>query len=405
MSLRTSSIIAIVVSVLIALGIVQLARPVARPTVAVGVPSTTHMAGSLPKLPWPSGAQADVEVPGIGQWRQHGPSGARPIGSLAKMMTAYLVLKAHPLSAYGNGPTLTMTAQDATVYRADAATQQSVMPVTVGEKLSERMLLEGLLIPSGNNIATLLAQWVAGTVPRFTSAMNAEAKALGLTQTHYHGPVGLSPSTVSTAANEMKLAIFMMKLPIFRTLVAMPQMTMPGNATPKIVYNYNYLLGHNGVIGVKTGSTTYSGGCVVLAKNKTVDGRTLTVYASVLGQQATRTTSQLWASLDAANALLRATTKIVGTHRVITAGEVAGSLRAPWQSPIPLVTTKSASLIGWSGLTYSLHLTTRIPNATTIPAGTIVGSLSARVGSQTVTVPVKTAASLQPPSWLYRLKR
>jgi D-alanyl-D-alanine carboxypeptidase (penicillin-binding protein 5/6) len=401
--LRTSSIVAIVVSVLIALGIVQLVRPVARPTIAVGVPSTTHMAGSLPKLPWPSGVQADVAVPGVGQWGQHGPSGARPIGSLAKMMTAYLVLKAHPLSTYGNGPTLTMTAQDATVYRADADTQQSVMPVSAGEKLSERMLLEGLLIPSGNNIATLLAQWVAGSVPRFTTAMNAEAKTLGLTQTHYHGPVGLSPSTVSTAADQMKLAIFMMKLPVFRTLVAMPQMTIPGNS--QIVYNYNYLLGHDGVIGVKTGSTTYSGGCVVLAKNKTVDGRTLTVYSSVLGQQATQKTSQLWASLDVANTLLQATTKIVGTHSVVTAGEVVGSLRAPWQSAIPLVTTKSASLIGWPGLSYALHLTTRLPNATNIPAGTIIGSLTARVGSQTVTVPVKTAASLNPASWLYRLTR
>lgn len=398
--LRTSSIVAIVVAVIVALGVVQVVRPVVKPSLAVTISPSNVISGTRPSMPWPSGTQADAAVQGVAAWPEHGPSNPIPIGSLAKMMTADLVLKAHPLSIGSNGPSLTMTPEDATLYQQDANNQQSVMYVKSGEKLSELLLLEGLLVPSGNNVATMLGNWVGGNSTHFAQEMNQTAKSLGLTHTYYHGPVGLNAATVSTAADQMKFAEIMMKNPVFREIVDMPQLSVPGSST--LEYNYNKLVTHNGVIGVKTGSTVQSGGCVVLAKTVTVGTRTFTVYSAVLGAN---TKNQLNAALADADAILNAAGKAVGTHSVIAQGETVGAIKAPWQSSIPLVTTKSAEFIGWPGLHYTLHLTTHIPTGTTIAAGTVVGTLSAQLGSQAVSVPIKTAASLNPPSLTYRLSR
>ncbi|MCY0880007.1 MAG: D-alanyl-D-alanine carboxypeptidase [Firmicutes bacterium] len=402
--MRTSTIAGIVAAVIVALGIVEIVRPVSRPALALRIPHTAHVSGPPLRLPWPSGVQAEVAVTGVGQSAQHGPAGPRPIGSMAKMMTAYLVLKAHPLGLYANGPTLIVTPRDAAIYQSDAATSQSVYPVKAGERLSERTLLEALLVPSGNNIATMLAEWVGGSVSRFTAEMNATAKSLGLTQTHYHGPVGLNPETDSTAQDELHLAMILMKNPVFRQIVAMPQMPVLG--TGKITYNYNYLLGHDGVIGVKTGSTTDSGGCVVLARNVSIGSKTVTEYAAVLGQPATPSQpSQLWGALDDAKALVDSLAHSIKETTLVSPDTVIGRLTVPWQHAVPLIATRAVRLLAWPGLSYSLSTRIHVPTATSVPAHTIVGTLTVRLGNQTATVPVETATAIVPPSLKYRLLR
>ncbi len=401
--MRTSWIAGIVAALIVALVVVQIVRPVAKPTLADELPTSLTIAGSKPSLPWPAGVQADAEVAGVGVWPQHGPSQPVPIGSIAKMMTAYLVLSAHPLSVGQSGPSLPVTTQDVQLYTQDAQSHQSVMAVSAGERLSELTLLEGVLVPSGNNVATMLADWITGSPFKFAQEMNRTAAKLGLTHTHYHGPVGLDPSTASTAADQMKLAAIFMQNPVFRQIVAMPQLQVPGQA--QLEYNYNNLVGHQGIIGVKTGSTVQAGGCVVLAKQVTVGQKTMTVYSSVMGQPAIGKTNQLQASLNDANTLLQKAAKVVGTHTVITQGEKLAQLNAPWQSPIPLVATKPVQFLGWPGLDYSVHLSLKMPHEKTVPAGTVVGTATAQLGSQTVTIPVKTAKALTAPGISYRIVR
>jgi D-alanyl-D-alanine carboxypeptidase (penicillin-binding protein 5/6) len=67
--------------------------------------------------------------------------------------------------------------------------------VRAGEQLTERHLLEALLIPPGNNIAQILATQVAGSDTRFIAEINAEARALGMDHTTYTDPSGLDPGT------------------------------------------------------------------------------------------------------------------------------------------------------------------------------------------------------------------
>lgn len=402
--MRISWIAGIIAVIIVILGVVQIVRPVPRPAIANELATQHTISGSKPSMPWPTGSvQSDAEVAGIGSWSQHGPAGSKPIGSLAKLMTVYLVLKAHPLTVGKSGPSLTVSAQDVQLYQHDASTSQSVMAVSTGEKLSEFTLLEGTLIPSGNNIATMLADWMANTPANFAKEMNQTAAQLGLAHTHYHGPVGLDPATVSTAQDQMNLAAILMKNPVFRQIVAKPQLSVPGQAHPD--YNYNYLIGHQGIIGVKTGSITQSGGCVVLAKKVTVGGKTFTVYSSVLGQPAVDKSGQVWAALNAANRLLKAAANAVGSHIVIAQGQKVAEVKVPWQAAIPVVTTQPVTFLGWPGLHYTTHVSLKLPNEAVIPAGTVVGTLSANLGSQTVSVPVKTAQALTKPTLRYRLLR
>jgi serine-type D-Ala-D-Ala carboxypeptidase (penicillin-binding protein 5/6) len=128
-----------------------------------------------------------------------------PIASLAKVMTAYLTLNRYPLSGAQDGFTITVTAAQAQAELEDAAEHQSVVAVQAGEQLTERELLEALLIPSGNNIAQVLAAQVAGSETRFIAEMNAEARALGMNPTTYTDPSGFDPNTVSTAADQLRV--------------------------------------------------------------------------------------------------------------------------------------------------------------------------------------------------------
>lgn len=178
--------------------------------------------GAAPRPAWPGRAQAAVGLPGTGLLGMHGRSRPVPIASLAKMMTAYVVLGGHPLPAGGSGPVITVTAADAAAYASGRRQGRSVVRVVPGEKLTEPQVLEALLIPSGNNIAVLLAGWDAGSQGAFGAKMNARARWLGLGGTRYADASGADPATVSTAGDQFRLTVDALQILAFRQIVAMP---------------------------------------------------------------------------------------------------------------------------------------------------------------------------------------
>jgi serine-type D-Ala-D-Ala carboxypeptidase (penicillin-binding protein 5/6) len=201
------------------------------------------------------------------------------IASLAKVMTAYLTLERYPLSGAQDGFTTTITAAQAQALAQDRAEGQSVVAVAAGEQLTERQLLEALLIPSGNNIAEMLAALVAGSETRFIAEMNAEARALGMDHTIYTDPSGFDPSTVSTAADQLRVFQQAMRFPLFRQIVSMASVTLPVAGT---LTNFNPLISE-GYAG-KTGSDSAAGGCLAFFTHVTVGGHALTAVGVVIGQ-------------------------------------------------------------------------------------------------------------------------
>jgi D-alanyl-D-alanine carboxypeptidase (penicillin-binding protein 5/6) len=196
-------------------------------------------------------------------------------------MTAYVVLRDHSLRPGEDGPTITLTDADVADTDRRRRQQESVVPIAAGEQLTERQALQALLLPSANNIAAVLARWDAGSVDRFVARMNAAARSLGMTHTHYTDPSGFDDATVSTAADQVRLADRAMRLPVFASIVATPSATLPVAGT---VHNTNSLLGRNGFVGVKTGSTAAAGGCLAFRAIRSIHGKRTTITGVVLGQ-------------------------------------------------------------------------------------------------------------------------
>jgi serine-type D-Ala-D-Ala carboxypeptidase (penicillin-binding protein 5/6) len=236
---------------------------------------------ALPGTVWPiEGQAAFIQT---GQPHVHtGPNQrAAPIASVAKVMTAYLVLRDHPLGPGQDGPTITLTDADVADTDRQRAQQGSVVAIAAGEQLTERQALEALLLPSANNIALVLARWDAGSADLFVARMNATAQSLGMTDTHYTDPSGYDEATVSTAADQVRVVDRAMSLPVFAGIVATPSVTLPVAGT---VRNTDTLLGHNGFVGVKTGSDGAAGGCFAFQAIRWIHGRLTTITGVVLGQ-------------------------------------------------------------------------------------------------------------------------
>jgi serine-type D-Ala-D-Ala carboxypeptidase (penicillin-binding protein 5/6) len=232
----------------------------------------------LSPVRWPQQGQAAL-VLGNGAPASSPDEQPIPIASLAKVMTAYLTLKRYPLSVDQDGFTITITAEQAQAETREAAEGQSGVAVRTGEELTERQLLEALLIPSGNNIAWVLAARVSGSETRFIAEMNDEARALGMDHTRYTDPSGFDPRTVSTAADQLRVFRRAMRFAVFRQIVSMPSVTLPVAGTRT---NFNPLIAE-GYAG-KTGSDSAAGGCLALFIRVTVGGHALTVVGVVLGQ-------------------------------------------------------------------------------------------------------------------------
>ena len=145
----------------------------------------------------------------------------------------------------------------------------------VGEQLSVKDLLYALMIPSANDAAYVLAEYVAGSVEDFSVMMNDKARQLGCKTTHFVNPNGIhEDSHYSTAYDLYLIANYAMKNEFFRSLVATTEYTLPATEKypneDRILKTTNELLNENSrkyfyknAIGIKTGYTSKAGNCLI----------------------------------------------------------------------------------------------------------------------------------------------
>jgi D-alanyl-D-alanine carboxypeptidase (penicillin-binding protein 5/6) len=205
-----------------------------------------------------------------------------PIASVAKVMTAYLVLKHHPLHAGDNGRLFVVGQRDVLNTETRRREGQSIVDVRSGERLTERDALMAILLPSANNIAVFVASQVDGSVASFVAEMNHTAHALGMSHTTYTDPSGYDPGTVSTALDQLRLAQLVAKDKTLADMMATRSYSLPvaGEVT-----NTDTLLGQDGFVGMKTGSDDAAGGCFMFQSERHTDSGNIMVTGVVLGQQ------------------------------------------------------------------------------------------------------------------------
>ncbi|MEU6283343.1 D-alanyl-D-alanine carboxypeptidase [Streptomyces sp. NPDC047028] len=380
--------------------VVQTLRPLPQPTLDLTAEDNYTFDGSKPDIPWPDTGQAALDVQGIGSFGSSGQQKPVPIASVAKVMTAYIILRDHPLKSGAKGPMIKI---DQAAEDQSEAGQESTVHVTAGDRISEREALEGILIASANNVARLLARWDAHSEKAFVAKMNATAKDLGMTNTTYTDPSGLTNTTVSTAVDQVRLAKTAMTEPAFREVAAMMSYDDYKGVNHS---NWNTLVGRNNVVGIKTGTTTSAQGNLVFAAKQQVGGETRTVIGAVLRQPPDPVHhSILVGATNAADKLIRAGQGALKSATIIKKGTVVGYVDDGVGGRTPVVATQDVSAAGWAGLKVKLSFTAgEVPH--TAKAGTKVGHLTVGDGSAgAVQVPVALEKDLTEPGFPAKLTR
>ncbi len=184
----------------------------------------------------------------------------RLIASITKIMTALVALEAtEDLDAL------------VTVKREYTLTEGSSMYLKVGEELSMRALLYGLMLSSGNDAALAIAGECAGDTETFVDWMNQRAKSLGMTHTHFANPNGLNDEEHYSTARDMALLTReALRNSDFAEIAATKSITLGERS----LTNHNKLLWrYERAVGVKTGYTQMAGRTLVSAAER--NGQTL----------------------------------------------------------------------------------------------------------------------------------
>ncbi|MEU5040328.1 D-alanyl-D-alanine carboxypeptidase [Streptomyces griseorubiginosus] len=388
----------LVLLLIVAFAIAQSMRPLPSPTLALTAEDSYTFDGGKVSLPWPTQGQGWMDVNGIGTMSDFGKQTPVAIGSVAKAMTAYIVLKDHPLKSGEEGAKITVDALAEKEGGYNKQGESTLNTVKQGDVLTERQAIAAIMIPSANNIARLLARWDAGSEAAFIKKMNDTAKELGMKNTTYTDASGLKETTVSSAEDQVKLGNELVKIPALMEITSMGQWIDPSGQK---WYNYNYLVPYTG-IGIKTGTTSAAGGNLLFAARKKVDGETVTVVGAILGQHKAPIIKTV---NDVSKVALLAAEDQLKSAKILKKGDVVGYVDDGLGGHTPVVLTKDVTAVGWSGFKVKLSFAADdVPH--TAKAGTKVGTLTVGDGEGgAVKVPVTLQKDLTEPGFTDKLTR
>ncbi|MES4886687.1 D-alanyl-D-alanine carboxypeptidase [Streptomyces sp. NPDC096012] len=383
----------------IVVAVVQAVRPLPSPTLALTAEDSYTFGGGKTNLPWPGEGQGWIDGDGIGTMGSFGKQTPVAIGSVAKTMTAYIILRDHPLKPGQEGPQIAIDPKAEKEGGYNKVGESTLNTVKAGDHLTEKQALSAVIIPSANNIARLLARWDAGSEAAFVKKMNATARELGLSHTTYTDPSGLMETTVSTAEDQVKLGRAFVKVPALVAISSAASWTDPsGRFWP----NYNELPFHIGAIGIKTGSTSKAGGNLLFASRKQVGGQTVTIVGAILGQHKP---DILKTANEVSQTALLAAQSALTSAKILKKGDVVGYVDDRLGGHTPVVITQDVTAVGWAGLKVRLSFVSGAVTHTA-KAGTKVGTLTVGDGTaRSVKVPVALQKDLAEPGFGAKLTR
>lgn len=345
------------------------------------------------ELDWPEfGASAVGAVGFPGVLASTDPDSPHPIASITKIITSLVVLEEKPLSDGEPGPTITMTSADVALYGSFIARNGEVRPVWAGLALSQRQVMEIVLIASANNYAQTLATWAFGSEAAFVDAANTWLDNNGLSGTSISDSTGMNPANVSTTTDLIALGKLAMADPTVSAIVAMPSAAIPHLGT---IENTNELVGVGGVTGIKTGTLPEAGSCLLFASTIHAGGRDVTIVGVVLGGPDHSTLNAAIRSLIASAA--------PGFRELplASAGEAFYTYETGWGQRARAVAARDVSTLVWAGTPIAVS-----PNAREVrdgKPGDTVGEVVVRVGDTRVAVPLVLDAEVSDPGPWWRL--
>ncbi len=383
-----------VLAILLLISLGQYYRPLPQinaQTLPYALPTSTKI-----NLPWPNYGQAALRTPEFGLLAYNGAQKAVPIASVAKVMTALTILQQKPLNLNEAGPTLTLDSEDVSLYQQYLAQDGSVVAIADGEQLTEYQALQALLLPSANNMAVSLARWTFGSEDAYVIAANQQAAKLGLNTTHISDASGFSPQTTSTASDLVALGEAALRNPVIAQIVSQSDATIPVAGT---IHNVNWLLGQDGITGIKTGNTTEAGGCFLFSAPLGLpDGHQTTMIGAIVGAP------DLQTAMRDSQSLLKAARQGFEQLHVVQAGQVFAHYTVPWGLRIDAQAAESLSVVVWKGTKPNIKLTLN-PASVGAQPHQVVGSIQMTVNKQVTSSSLILSAPIGAPPLSWRLWR
>lgn len=366
------------------------------PLVAPQVRALSAASSPAPTLPWPTYGQAALGAQGYSYIQTNGEQKPAPIASVAKMVTALAVLKQKPLTAGQQDPTLTLGPADIAYYQNYVTNDGSVVLVADGEQIGEYQALEAMLLPSANNMADSLATWAFGSMPAYTTFANKYLTSFGTQNTHMADASGFSPDTVSSAQDLVKIGKAVMANPVLAQIVGLRTADVPVAGT---IYNTNWLIGSDGITGIKTGNTDQAGGCFMFAATHQISGHAITIVGAVMNAP------DLVTAMQDSRTLVQAADSNFQLVTAVHAGQTVMTYSTKWHSPVDAVAEKDVNLLVQKGQSISVKVSSSLSAASPEPKSAVVGNITATSGNQRADSPAILQSDIQKAPLKWRLLR
>ncbi|MDP3209207.1 MAG: D-alanyl-D-alanine carboxypeptidase, partial [Rhodoglobus sp.] len=323
---------------------------------------------------------------------QGGATDPLPIASISKVVTALVVLDVKPLDPTEAGPDVVLTATDEAFYDEQIAQNGVVAPVRAGLVVSQRHILDLVLMASANNYAQSLAAWAFGSEAAYVTAANEWLAVQGLTSTTIADATGINPANTSTVVDLLALAKLAIGHPVVSQIVATAAVEVPEIG---VVENRNGLLGLDGVDGIKTGTLDEAGSCLLFSADHTIGSETVTLVGVVLGGPDHDTINA------AVRGLLAQADAGFAEVTLATQGEPFADYETLWGDEAAAVAAATTTAVVWTDFAVTAEI--HDDPVTLAQSGTPTGRVTFTIGEREVTVELRLDSTIDDPGPWWRL--
>jgi D-alanyl-D-alanine carboxypeptidase (penicillin-binding protein 5/6) len=363
------------------------------PAASPAVQQLTELQTSAPEVTLPGyGAVAIGAADNEQVFASRGLDEVRPIASITKVVTALVVLDAQPIEGNGPGQSITLTAADSLLPARYLALNGTIAPAPAGATITQRQVIELMMVASANNYAETLATWAFGSPDAYLAAARTWLDTHGLETITVADTTGFSPLNTASPRALLELARLALADPVVSTAAALAEVTVPGIGSYD---NRNLIVGIDGVTGLKTGTLRVAGACLLFTARELIDGEEVDVVGVVLdGPDHPSVAADVRTLLASVRDDFHAVT-------LGEAGQRVARYQTEWGDEASLQLAETAEDIVWGevrliGFVAAPEVQPGMP----LPDP---GSLTVRYGQERVSIPLEWRGSLDAPDLAWRL--
>ncbi len=341
-------------------------------------------------LAWPSYGTGAIGTVKDGVLAINGSDSPIPTASMAKIVTALVVLDAKPITSGLASPSITFSNQDVALYHTYLSQNGAVAPVSAGLQLDEYQALQAMLLPSANNYADSLAIWAYGSLDAYITAANQYLKTHGIRNTVIADASGFSPNTMSTPTDLVNIGRLAMQNPVLADITSQESADVPDVGT---IHSTNILLGTDGIVGLKTGTTDEAGSCLLFAAKYAVNGEPIVIVGVLTGAPSHQIL------FNDVTTLLHSAQVSFHSIQAAKKGQTFAIYKTPWGTTAKAKSVKDVNFVVWGGEA----IRNDIAAADLKPGAQMSGNANFKTSAQNKRVDLKLDQPLSGPSIWWRL--